>query len=136
MSIHEPWDVTSRKKEFIMKTFKWCTLTFSTILSLFLLSSGTNAFAQWGGYGNWNMGPGMMGGWGTGWFGGIFMLVFWVLIIIGLIFLIRWLIQSTKGESGRIMSNSSRALDILKERYARGEIDKHEFEEKKKDLLS
>jgi len=34
------------------------------------------AFAQ-GGYGGWyGMGPGMMGGWGMGWFGGIFMIVF------------------------------------------------------------
>ena len=82
------------------------------------------------------MGPGMMGGWGMGWFGGIFMLVFWVLVIVGLIFLIKWLIQSTKGESGGKLSNSSRAIDILKERYARCEIDKHEFEEKKKDLVS
>jgi putative membrane protein len=55
---------------------------------------------------------------------------------VGLIFLIKWLIHSTRGESGRYLSNSSRALDILKERYARGEINKQEFEEKKKDLLS
>ena len=121
-----------------MKMIKHCTSTFYVALSLFLflLLFGTSAFAQWRGYDDWHTGPGMMGGWGIGWFGGIFMLVFWILIIVGLVILIRWLIHSTKGESGRILSHSPRALDILKERYARGEIDKQEFEEKKKDILS
>lgn len=131
---HHPWEVGSRKKETVMEILKRCPLIFSAALSLLLLSFETNALAQWRGYGDWHMGPGMMGQWGMGWFGGIFMLVFWVLVIIGLIFLIRWLIQSTKGESGRPLVNSSRALEILKERYARGEIDKQEFEEKRKDL--
>jgi putative membrane protein len=90
---------------------------------------------QWGGYGDWHMGPGMMGGYGMGWFGTIFMLIFWVLVIVGLIFLIKWLIQSTKKEPESPHS-SSRAIDILKERYAKGEINKEEFEEKKKDLLA
>ncbi len=79
------------------------------------------------------MGPGMMGGFGMGWFGGIFMIVFWILVLVGLVFCIKWLIQSTS--SGRAGGHSSnRALEILKERYARGEIDKVEFEEKKKVL--
>lgn len=96
----------------------------------------SKAFAQWGqGYGGWGMGPGMMGGWGTGWFGGIFMIVFWVLVIIALVFLIKWLIQSTKGDKD-IAHGSSRALDIVKERYARGEIDKEEFQRMKADLKS
>ncbi|MEJ2725128.1 MAG: SHOCT domain-containing protein [Deltaproteobacteria bacterium] len=82
------------------------------------------------------MGPGMMGGFGGGWFGGIFMIVFWVLIIVAVVFLIRWLVQSTKGHSSQGWTGSSnRALDILKERYARGEINKEEFEEKKRDLV-
>ncbi|MBN1850514.1 MAG: SHOCT domain-containing protein [Deltaproteobacteria bacterium] len=77
----------------------------------------------------------MMGDWGLGWFGGIFMIIFWVLIIIGLVFLIKWLIHGTRGESDSQHKRPSNAMEILKERYARGEIDKQEFEEKKKDLL-
>jgi putative membrane protein len=92
--------------------------------------------SQWGGYGDWHMGPGMMGGYGMGWFGTIFMLIFWVLVIVGLIFLIKWLIQTTKRGPEVMYSSSSRALDILKERYAKGEIDKEEFEEKKRDLTT
>jgi putative membrane protein len=65
--------------------------------------------------------------WGTGW---IFMLIFWGLIVFGLILLIRWLIGMTKATRAE-----ESALDILKKRYARGEIDKEEFEQKKKDIL-
>jgi putative membrane protein len=96
-------------------------------LSIFFFSSN-EALAQWGENRGWHMGPGMMGG-----FGGIFMMIFWGLILVGLVFLIKWLIQSTnraRSETG----NSNRALEILQERYARGEIDTAEFEEKKKVL--
>jgi putative membrane protein len=99
-------------------------------LGLFPFSA---VFAQQGRYDGWGMGPGMMGGWGVGWFGGIFMIVFWILILVGLVFVIRWLIQATgkKGDSGQ---HGSRALDILKERYARGEIDEAQFKAMKQDL--
>jgi len=104
------------------------------VTPLFLLTVFTyaEALAQWGGSGGRQMGPGMMGGWGMGWFGGIFMIVFWVLVIMGLAFLIKWLIQTTKGASPE--QGSSGALDILKERYVRGEIAKEEFEQMKKDI--
>jgi len=88
---------------------------------------------QWRGHEGWHMGPGMMGEYGMGWFGTIFMMIFWILVIVGLIFLIKWLIQATKGGASPVQSGS-RALDILKERYARGEINKEEFEQKKRDL--
>ncbi len=74
------------------------------------------------------------GGWGAGnmmgWFGGgIMMLVFWALFIVFIVWLVREI-------SGRNTSFNSKALDILKERYAKGEINKEEFEAKKKDLAS
>jgi len=65
----------------------------------------------------------------------IFMSLFWILILVGLFFLVIWLISGSKGEKFNIKGLSgSRALDLLKERYARGEIDKTEFEAKKEDL--
>ena len=62
------------------------------------------ALAQQGRYQDWHMAPGMMGGWGMGWFGGIFMIVFWILILVCLVFVIRWLVQATaKKEDSGIM---------------------------------
>jgi len=77
---------------------------------------------------------GMLGEWGMGWFGGIFMIAFWILILVGLVFLIRWLIQSTSRNKAT-GSGTNRALEILKERYAKGGIDKDEFDSMRKDLL-
>ncbi len=62
-----------------------------------------------------------------GWFGWIFMILFWGLIILGIMALIRTL---TKGGE----SNKKTPLDILKERYVKGEIDQKEYDTKKKEL--
>ena len=103
------------------------------LLFFIVFIPGSDALAQWGNNQGWHMGPGMMGDGGMGWFGGIFMIVFWILILVSLVFFIKWLIQSTG--SGRAGGGSSnRALEILKERYARGEIDQVEFETMKMNL--
>ncbi len=85
-------------------------------------------------YGGWGMGPGMMGYGGIGWFGPLFMVFFFVLIIVAIILLIRWLVASSHPRTQSSHPENT-ALEILKTRYARGEIDKEEFETKKKDLL-
>jgi len=75
-------------------------------------------------------GYGMMNG---GWFsGGIFMLFGWVAVIIGGFFLIRMLMNQNRNNA-RATENT--ALEILKERYARGEISHEEFEKMKANLL-
>jgi putative membrane protein len=94
-------------------------------------------FVQWHGNGDWHMGHGMMdwGYYGISWFWHISMIVFWIAIIVGIVFLIRWLIISTRnGFKGPNREDSD--LEILRKRYAQGEINKEEFEEKKRDLLA
>ncbi len=100
------------------------------LLLLGLMSFFNYALAGWGDYNNWHMGPGMMGGWGMGWI----MLLFWILVLVGLILIIKWLLQMTSGD--KKLTGGGSAIDILKERYARGEIDKTEFQAIKKDLAN
>jgi putative membrane protein len=93
---------------------------------------------QWRGY-DWGMGGpgGMMGyGYGMSWMGGIFMIVFWVAVIVAIVFLIRWLLVASRTGGHSLAHGGESALDILKKRYARGEIDKQEFEEKKRELMT
>jgi putative membrane protein len=84
----------------------------------------------------WGMHPGMMGwGYGMSWLSHIIMAAFWIAVIVGIVFLIRWLIVSARAGGAQAGLEDS-ALDILKKRYARGEIDKEEFEEKRRDLAA
>lgn len=77
---------------------------------------------EWG----WGMHP-MWGMWGLGMM--LMMLVFWVVVIVGIVLAIRWLVSQ-----GRGTRPADAALDILRQRYARGDIGREEFEAKKKDL--
>ena len=78
----------------------------------------------------------MMWDWGAGWwwaFGGAFMILFWV----GLIALLVWVVVRIvrgSGNGGGSGGQKKDALDIAKERYAKGEITKEEFEQIKQDL--
>jgi putative membrane protein len=77
----------------------------------------------------WGWHYGMMGtGWGI--FMIILMLLFWGLVIGGIVLLVRLLFPTSRSNV------PEDPLEILKRRYARGEIQKAEFEEKKKDLTS
>ncbi len=67
--------------------------------------------------------------WGCGM--GLGMLLFWVLLIAGFVMLVRCSRGSCTCGNGK---REKSALDLLKERYARGEIEKEEFEQKKQDL--
>jgi putative membrane protein len=69
----------------------------------------------------------MWGVWGIGMM--LMMLIFWGVVIVGIVLAIRWVV-SQGGES----RPTDAALDILRQRYARGDISKEEFEAKKKDL--
>lgn len=72
----------------------------------------------------------MMGsGFGMG-FGGGFMWLFWILLIVAIV----WIVKVVSGSENNPPDKQMSALDILKERYARGEIDQQEFEQKRKDL--
>lgn len=65
-------------------------------------------------------------------FGFVFMLLFWGLIIWGFVAFVKW----AAGQNGMQPKSGEgkSAVEILKERYAKGEIDKNEFDAKIKDL--
>ena len=68
----------------------------------------------------WGFEPGM--GFGFGW---IYMVIFWVLMIIGIIYLVK----SITGGSSAGKDTKETAEDLLKKRFARGELNKDEFAE-------
>jgi len=88
----------------------------------------------WGGFSGWRggwgmMGPGMMGGFGWGWLP-LLVIVFWGLVIWGIVAAVR----STSSHRCGHTSTTESALEVLKRRYAQGEIKKKEYEEKRRDL--
>ena len=109
----------------------------------------------------WWWGDGHMGA--AGWIGMAFMILFWVAVVVGIVYLVRYLVsrpgpggwhekpphwpgsggpgqtqgsaQSFPGPGGATGGQGkSEALRILEERYARGEIDREEFLKRKADL--
>jgi putative membrane protein len=93
----------------------------------------------------WWWGDGRLGA--AGWVGFIFMIIVWVLIVAGIVFLIRSLVRGPSGHRSGYweppqhwhggpgpQAGASDALRMLEERYARGEIGREEFLQKKADI--
>ena len=59
-------------------------------------------------------------------------LTFWILIIVGVVLLIKWLVDQGKTTGGE---QQMAAIEVLKTRYAKGEITADEFEDMKKRLM-
>lgn len=75
----------------------------------------------------------MWGPWNGGWWGfgmGLGMLLFFALIVVGIVLLLR---PAAASEPRR---EHDRAIEILNERFARGEIDREEYEERRRVLES
>jgi putative membrane protein len=112
--------------------------TTSTLLSLgvsiILIAFGVWFLCSHGGIwpesGRWMMGHHNNMGWGMG----IVMIIFWVLLIAAFVLLISGAVNGIRG----IRQNKSdlpNSIEILGQRYARGEIDKAEYEEKRRNLI-
>jgi len=65
-------------------------------------------------------------------YGGGMMWIFWALLIIGVFWIIKTI--TAQGREGKPPEHDKSALDLLKERYAKGEIEQDEFVQKRKDL--
>ena len=74
----------------------------------------------------WEMHPMWWWGWGVGMMAMMFL--FWVVFIIGLIVAIRWLLGKSKE------AKTDSALEILRQRYARGEITREQYQQMLQDL--
>lgn len=119
-----------------------CRKPIASLISLAVLYiTMAAAWAQtqpspgYGGYGHGGFMHG--GGWGDGWHGWLLgpfmMLIFLAIAATVVVLIVRWLWGTGRTpHHGGPTSNT--ALDILKERFARGEIDANEFEERRKVL--
>lgn len=88
------------------------------------------------GYGpGWNM----MEGWGgyAGYGFGLVHMLIWIVVLVGVVALVVWLVRAVAGTNAHHLPPAPRrspGLDVLEERYARGEIDRDEYLQKRKDI--
>ena len=110
-----------------------------TLASAGALIMSASAWAQAGNGPDADMryyhGPGMM--WGGGQWGGFGMVIgpiFMILVLVGIVLGIVYLVRHLGAGAAPSAQADGRALAILKERYAKGEIDSKEFDERKAKL--
>ena len=78
---------------------------------------------------------GMMSGWGYGYGFGLIHMVVWIIILVAIIVGVIWLVRSLAGTGGHVShQRRSPGLEVLEERYTRGEINRDEYLQKKKDI--
>lgn len=101
------------------------------LVVLVIVPTIIGAVSGWQGAGWGMMGPGMMGGFGAMGLMG----VFWIVVVGLIIWAVVTAVRGAPWTGGSEASRPDSAMEILKKRYARGEINKAEYEEKKKDLV-
>ena len=135
----------------MVQSYRGLLIVLGALILFVLLGSSIGGMMGWGGMGpgmmGWGgMGPGMMGGYGPrdgapgpgGWSGGLtmglgwlVMLAFWGALIVGVVLLVRWLTGTTTAARGPTRESP---LDILKRRYAAGEITQEEYARMRQEL--
>jgi putative membrane protein len=76
----------------------------------------------------------MMTGFGMGLGGGLVMVLFWAVLIVGAVWLARGLFPNGQHSLASATRPEASADDILKQRYARGEISKEQYDQMRRDL--
>lgn len=83
----------------------------------------------------------------AGWVGMAFMILFWIAVVVGVVYLVRYLIARSSADRLReppdwwehsgpgAGQGKSHALHMLEDRYARGEINRDEFLQRREDLI-
>lgn len=142
---------TSRRKQGIRMAATAMGLMMAPVLALaqtvVTTASGPSPAPPPGPAEHFYYGPGMMGGWGPGYYGpdmmggfGLFWGLLCLLAIVGIVggiaFLIRgaFMCRHRHGCRSGVSDNGSAVLKLLGERYARGEIGRDEYLEKRSDL--
>jgi putative membrane protein len=114
----------NRKTSILLSLGVSAVLIAAAIWLLYSHSAG-----MWMGSGLWGMGYHHMMGGGMG----IVMIIFWVVFIGALVLLVSGVINGFRGSQAN-HDDLRKPLEILKQRYARGEIDKAEYEDKRRSL--
>jgi putative membrane protein len=117
-------------RRWIMDKSKTAWIIGGTVLGLLVLIPFVVSLVSGWQYGGWGMmGPGMMGG-----FAGMgLMSLFWMVVLGLIIWAVVAGVRSIAGSRGTDYAAAS-PTDVLKRRYARGEISKEEYLDKRKNL--